>query len=300
MDPTQAGVQLGDLIFQGNDPRNYSKALAQQAAGITALWNASDARAKSMLRNEQLAKRAKPGGFTGDLQKLGYGPDAAGALSDILLSNGTVNLGDLGYFKNPNATEGFAGAKHALETGNLGDYNFDTALATGKPIRGTDVTDGVAYNPFKSPDQPFNAAPTTATESVKPARPGQIHALSKDERLSFFGTPGQEYDSYTQKYVPATVLDTEKYNAFLQWMDQHGFNDERRALPHYRASLQNANNQAAEQVMTNLGIPQAGAPGLGDTQAAPPAALQALRQNPTPALKQQFVEKYGYLPAGLP
>ncbi|HEX5464455.1 MAG TPA: hypothetical protein VFW88_07045 [Burkholderiales bacterium] len=294
MDPTQAGVQLGDLIFQGNDPRNYSKALAQQAAGIAALWNARDARAKSMLRNEQLAKRA---GLADDFQKLGYDPNAAGAVSDILRSNGTVNLGDLGYFKNPNATEGFAGARHAVETGNLGDYNFDTALATGKPIR--------AYNPFKSPDQPFNAAPTTV-------KPGQIKALPASVLKAYF--------SNGDALNPG--IDKDAYDSFLQFAAQGGYRDLQQALPAwsaYQARLQQTKNQATSDAtsnaLTNLGIPHASASahglgdftnlsippaGLGDMQHAPPAALQALRQNPTPLLKQQFVEKYGYLPAGLP
>lgn len=127
---------LGEMIAGGDRGRQrdtYDKALLNAYRADDAMQQARRARSLALIDADRLAARQ---GITPDaLGELGYSAAAAPVLGDILRSNSTVNLGNLGEFQRPGYDQAAAVAREAI----LGDapdvpaYNRANAFMEGKP-----------------------------------------------------------------------------------------------------------------------------------------------------------------------
>lgn len=150
------GMQLGQLIF-GNPGASDAAFLQGQQAGALVndrMASARAARARAMIDEDRYGARTD---ITPDvIAKAGYSSDQAPLLGAILRSNDSVDLSKLGALANPTAGAALADADAAMRSGNMGLGNALLAAASGKPLETTKVTDGQAFNPYGTPDQPVS------------------------------------------------------------------------------------------------------------------------------------------------
>lgn len=141
------GVQLGQLLFGRPDS---GQAFAQgQAAGALVddrMASARKNRASAMITEDQLGARQ---GINPDaLKSAGYQPEQAALLGSILRANASPNLTQLGQLQLPTTGQAMNDARDAFKLGDVARGNAELALAQGKPIETTKVTDGQVFNPY--------------------------------------------------------------------------------------------------------------------------------------------------------
>jgi hypothetical protein len=152
-------MQLGQLIFgrPGAGDKAYYQGQALGAQVVDRLDSARRARAAAMIDEDRLNGRS---GITPQaLQDAGYSADEAPLLGSILHSNDKVTLADLGQLAIPTAGADLAAASQAARSGDVGLENRLLTAAQGKPVKTTDLENGLAYNPYGAPGQDVNVTP---------------------------------------------------------------------------------------------------------------------------------------------
>lgn len=151
------GTQLGELLFgRGGaaDDKAYYQGQATGSLVNDRMASARKARAAAMIDEDRLGARR---GITPEsITTAGYSPNQAPLLGDILRSNTDVDLRDLGTLQSPGAGKALADAGTAMRGGDTGLGNALLALASGKPIETTKVTDGQVFNPYGDSGQDVN------------------------------------------------------------------------------------------------------------------------------------------------
>jgi len=152
-------MQLGQLIFgrPGAGDKAYYEGQALGSQVLDRLAGARRARAAAMIDEDRLNGRA---GITPQaLQDAGYSVGEAPLLGSVLRSNDRISLSDLGQLAIPTAGADLAAASQAARSGDIGLENRLLTAAQGKPIKTTDLEDGLAYNPYGAPGQDVNVTP---------------------------------------------------------------------------------------------------------------------------------------------
>lgn len=148
------GSQLGQLIFGApDDGKAYYQGQALGAQVADRMASARKNRADALIGEDRLDARQ---GINPDaMTTAGYAPDQAALLGSILRSNDVVDLSRLGDLQAPTAGRALADAADATRLGDITTANRQLALAQGKPLEATSISDGTAFNKYAAPDQPL-------------------------------------------------------------------------------------------------------------------------------------------------
>lgn len=203
MNPFEAGQQLGSLLFGqqpgAGDPNGepnlfdavsgaprqggiYYRTLTQGAQAQNVMQEARINRAKALIQESMLQHRRAV--TPQAMQTLGYSPQSAAALGDILLSSAEPDIRRFGPLANPNAVPALGQAATDMQAGDFPGYNEQTALAEGKPYQPVIVA-GDTLRPSGVPlgDSAFQMVTTPtgqATIGEKNALAGAAEALIKE------------------------------------------------------------------------------------------------------------------------
>lgn len=174
---TNLGTQLGQLLFgRPDDGKAYMEGQALGALSEDRMQSAAKSRAAAMIDQDRLTARQ---GITPQAMiDAGYADGQAPLLGNLLRANDKLDLRDLGALQAPTAGAALADASTAMHGGNLALGNALLALAGGKPIETTRVTDGQVFNPYGESTQ---AVPLTA---LGDATVGEKHASATDKLAS--------------------------------------------------------------------------------------------------------------------
>lgn len=151
----RAGAALGAALF-GNGQAAYTDQLGKEYTIAKALEDARQARSRAVLADQNVTSRQ---GLTPDLIGRARAGDVS-ALNELtalgLTANDNVDMKTLGE------TQEFAFRQAARDKAVLGDAANPNAelfgIASG-PVKTTDISDGVAYNPLGSASQGLNVTP---------------------------------------------------------------------------------------------------------------------------------------------
>lgn len=151
----RAGAALGAALF-GNGQAAYTDQLGKEYTIAKALEDARQARSRAVLADQNVTSRQ---GLTPDLIGRARAGDVS-ALNELtalgLTSNDNVDMKVLGE------TQEFAFRQAARDKAVLGDATNPNAelfgIASG-PVKTTDISDGIAYNPLGSASQDLNVTP---------------------------------------------------------------------------------------------------------------------------------------------
>jgi len=190
--PDNSGYNLGNALGQlvmGNPQRRQDAFLQGQQAGALVndrMASARKSRADAMLGEDRLTARQ---GITPEsMTQAGYSPDQAALLGSILRANDSVKLADLGQLAIPQAGAAFQRAADAVNLGDMTVANRNLALAGGKPVETTKITDGTAYDAYADPSQTMHTtalgdATIGARKAQAAASYGQANAANAHARL---------------------------------------------------------------------------------------------------------------------
>lgn len=331
MDPTQAGAQLGELLFGGRNPDQsaYYKQLALAGGASNAMANARKNRALALITEGKLQAIPQLGHAATDL---GFTPDQAAGYQTLGQAGGgnasqlTTALGDILEMDQRRA------AQHAALSGDLNAANANLMGVAKGPVTLTRIAGGEAYNPIAAP----GTAPTVTTPlgeadiGLRHAQAGANTALG-DMRTAHANlydtqTASGGYNPNTggknklppisdiaavigKEFDPATyheTLDPAKVQQVYAWFAQHPG----ATMADYVANAPVGSPGAVAPTGTiNLGelsVPAASASVARPlstamplpTVAVPPGAVLYLRQHAAdPAIREAFRAKYGADPA---
>lgn len=166
---TNLGTQLGQLLFgRPNDGKAYQEGQALGALTEDRMQSAAKSRAAAMIDADRLA--ARQGITPGAMVDAGYADNQAPLLGNLLRANDVVDLGKLGPLAAPTAGTALHDARAAIDGGDMALGNALLAMAGGKPIETTRITDGQAFDPYGDSGQAIHLTDLgTATVGEKRA-----------------------------------------------------------------------------------------------------------------------------------
>lgn len=192
------GSQLGQLIFgKPDDGEAYYKGQALGAQVQANMATAEDrmaaarkARAEAIFQDQINANHAQI--TPENMVRAHYSADQAPLLTAILGSNKSPSIDQLGVMAIPQAGQAFADAADATRLGDMTTANRQLALASGKPLETTAISDGMAYNKYAATDQPMNiTALGDAAIDLRHAQAGASRASAANSYASAAKTRGE-------------------------------------------------------------------------------------------------------------
>lgn len=165
MNPLQAGGQLGQAVFGGKSSGDaYDQSFSQAAKAQGAMQEARRQRALALIAESRVDARSSLPAALGGV----YTDPAQAALGQaVLLSNDSVNLGNLGKLEAPGSSAAYNQASSDMNSGDTVGYNQQAALATGRNYEPVRLTGGVA-TPSGVPlgDAAFHMEPLPQTQAT--------------------------------------------------------------------------------------------------------------------------------------